>query len=315
MGELVKYSDSVTKLTTEIKVIQDNVCQGMIEIGKRLIEIKKELRHGQWLPYLENELGYKPTTAGRLIRIANEFGTINCSALNNLQSSKIIALLDVPVEHREEFIGKTDIDNKTLRQLQDEIKLFKKQFDDSLFKVKELENKKKQLQQELQLEKNKPPKIETKVEYKERVVDKTDYSAIERNRQLEKITQELESKNKSLENTLKTNQQLLSNYKTDSEEYRKLRSQMAKLQVEMDSQAQKTVSVLKLTELASEIEFFLYNKLAPTKYKDFMGVINEDDVVKENFIHTIELVGSWYREMNTYINQNNYENIITVEVN
>lgn len=180
-------------------------------------------------------------------------------------------------------------------------------------KSSELEQQKQHLQSELQREKSRPPIVETKVV--EKVVDNTDYKSLEKMKLLETSNNELNNKTISLEKSLSMTKQLLENYKTDSEEYRKLKLQMSKLQVEMDSVAQKQVSVLKITELASEIEFFLFNKLAPTKYKDFMNVLNDDDIVKENFIHTIEMVGSWYREMKTYINENNYENIITVEVN
>lgn len=329
MNELAAYSSNVTKLTTEIKVIQDNVCQGMIEIGKRLIEIKKELGHGQWLPYLENELGYKPTTASNLMRVATEFS--NFQLTENIPRQKVFELLSLPVENREDFIKSTNVEDSTVRELKAEIQKYKeengllterqqKALEDKRKKEEEsqrLEQERQRLQQELQREKSKQPRIETKVVEKvvEKVIDKTDYKAMDRLKLLENANKELVFKTNNLEKSLSMNKQLLENYKTDSEEYRKLKLQMSKLQVEMDSVAQKQVSVLKLTELASEIEFFLYSKLAPTKYKDFMNVLNDDDTVRDNFIHTIEIVGDWYREMKTYVNENNYENIITVEVN
>lgn len=172
-------------------------------------------------------------------------------------------------------------------------------------KINNLEKQKEKLESDLQKEKNKKPEI----------IDNTDYKAVERANKLEQLKNDLETKNKTLENSLKMTQQLLDNYKVDSEEYRKIKLQMAKLQVEKDDASSKTVAVLKLTELANEVEIFLYNKLAPTKYKDFMMVLNYDEIVKENFIHTIELVGDWYREMKTYVNENSYENIIIVEEN
>ena len=76
----------------------------------------KELGHGNWLPYIENELGYSDRTAGRLMKVANEFSSLNCSTLNNLESSKIIALLDLPVEYREDFAEKYDIDTLTYQK-------------------------------------------------------------------------------------------------------------------------------------------------------------------------------------------------------
>lgn len=112
-------------MTTEIKVIQDNVCRGMIEIGKRLIEIKKELGHGQWLSYLENELKYKPTTASNLMRVATEFS--NFQTFENLTASKVFALLDVPQEHMQEFIDNHNLEDSTVRELKKEIQKYKEE--------------------------------------------------------------------------------------------------------------------------------------------------------------------------------------------
>lgn len=206
-------------------------------------------------------------------------------------------------EDQERFfneIGRDKIAQMTQTQTQQYIEQLRK-----------AEMDKQRLQSELQREKCKPARIE----YKDRVIDNTDYNAVEKAKKLEHLKNDLETKNKNLENSLKMTQQLLDNYKVDSEEYRKIKLQMAKLQVEKDDASSKTVAVLKLTELANDVEIFLYNKLAPTKYKDFMMVLNYDEIVKENFIHTIELVGDWYREMKTCVSENSYENIIIVEEN
>lgn len=246
--EVITYSSNVTKLTTEIKVIQDNVCQGMIEIGKRLIEIKKELGHGQWLSYIEKELGYGRTTANNLIKVAEEFS--NYHTCGNLPKKKIFELLSLPQEHRDEFIEKSNLDDSTVRELKAEIQKYKEE--NGLLTAKQkkaLEDKRKveqeklRIQQELQREKSKQPEV----------VYRTDQKDIDRLRLLETVNKELSTRTSNLEKSLSMNKQLLENYKTDSEEYRKLKLQMSKLQVEMDSVAQKQVSVLKLTELASEL--------------------------------------------------------------
>lgn len=116
-------------MTTEIKIIRDNVCIGMIEIGKRLIEIKKELEHGQWLSYLGNELGWTYQTGNRFMKIAREFSCTNYSIPSNLQSSKVIELLSLPSDARNEFILSFDEDMEsiTVKQLRDEIRKYKKE--------------------------------------------------------------------------------------------------------------------------------------------------------------------------------------------
>lgn len=97
----------------------------MIEIGKRLIEIKKELGHGKWLPYLKNELNYSERTAQRLIRVATEFS--NTTSMSDLQSTKIIALLDIPQEYRDDFISNHSVEDSTVRELKKEIQKYKEE--------------------------------------------------------------------------------------------------------------------------------------------------------------------------------------------
>lgn len=101
----------------------------MIEIGKRLIEIKKELEHGQWLSYLGNELGWTYQTGNRFMKIAREFSCTNYSIPSNLQSSKVIELLSLPSDARNEFILSfdEDIESITVKQLRDEIRKYKKE--------------------------------------------------------------------------------------------------------------------------------------------------------------------------------------------
>ena len=125
MNEIATYSNNVTKLTTEIKVIQDNVCQGMIEIGKRLIEIKKELGHGQWLPYVKNELGYSSRTANNLMKVAKEFAEFEIESIKSLSSTKIIALLDLEYDQIDIFLRNTNAEELTTREFKEEVKKFK----------------------------------------------------------------------------------------------------------------------------------------------------------------------------------------------
>ena len=101
----------------------------MIEIGKRLIEIKKELEHGQWLSYLGNELGWTYQTGNRFMKIAREFSCTNYSIPSNLQSSKVIELLSLPSDARNEFILSfdEDIESITVKQLRDEIRKYKEE--------------------------------------------------------------------------------------------------------------------------------------------------------------------------------------------
>ena len=58
---------SIEIVTAEIHTIRDNVARvfmdGVVQIGRRLEEVKQLVPQGEWLAYLDKELGYKPSTA------------------------------------------------------------------------------------------------------------------------------------------------------------------------------------------------------------------------------------------------------------
>ncbi|GCD13179.1 DUF3102 domain-containing protein [Clostridium tagluense] len=119
---------NIDTLTTEILILKQQTAQNIIEIGKRLVAVKESLPHGQWGKWLAEKVDFSNVTASRFMRVANEFS--NISALKDLGSSKIFALLDVPEEQREEFVSaphevngeiKT-VDEMTTRELQKTIK-------------------------------------------------------------------------------------------------------------------------------------------------------------------------------------------------
>jgi len=44
-----------------------------VEIGNRLIEVRKTCAHGEWLPWLNAEFGWGETTARKFIAVAEGF--------------------------------------------------------------------------------------------------------------------------------------------------------------------------------------------------------------------------------------------------
>nr|WP_278246060.1 DUF3102 domain-containing protein [Clostridium pasteurianum] len=107
---------------------KQQTAQNIIEIGKRLIKVKESLPHGEWGTYLKEKVVFSRQSANRFMQVAREFS--NCSALSNLQPTKIFALLDVPSEEREDFISQSHeingqtktVDEMTSRELQKAIK-------------------------------------------------------------------------------------------------------------------------------------------------------------------------------------------------
>lgn len=102
-----------------------------IEIGRRLLEAKEMLNHGEWLNWLKESVHYSKSTAENLMNLYKEYGpkllsstddNPNSQALGNLTYTQAVLLLRLPEEEREEFILKNNVANMTYRQLNQAIK-------------------------------------------------------------------------------------------------------------------------------------------------------------------------------------------------
>ena len=126
---------TVELVTVEIKALHKQAQQMAlgyaIEIGRRLVEVKAMLPHGQWGDYLRDRLGYKSSTANNFMRIFEAYGAEQQSlfgpvaksqALGNLSYTKALALLVLPDEERESFLSENDVDGMSTRELQTALK-------------------------------------------------------------------------------------------------------------------------------------------------------------------------------------------------
>lgn len=102
-----------------------------IEIGRRLVEAKEMIEHGEWTNWLEKSVDYSQRTAQNLMRIFEEYGSdqivlfgdnTKSQAYADLSYSQAVALLGVPADEREQFIEENDLSEMTTRELQAAIK-------------------------------------------------------------------------------------------------------------------------------------------------------------------------------------------------
>lgn len=102
-----------------------------IEIGRRLVEAKEMIEHGEWTNWLEKSVDYSQRTAQNLMRIFEEYGSdqivlfgdnTKSQAYADLSYSQAVALLGVPAEEREQFLEENDLSEMTTRELQAAIK-------------------------------------------------------------------------------------------------------------------------------------------------------------------------------------------------
>ena len=117
MNEIIQ---SIDTLTTEILILKQQTAQNIIEIGKRLVEVKESLPHGEWGGWLKEKVDFTDRTAQRFMKVANEFS--NATTLSDLPKSKAFALLDLPQDERETFVKENPVNEMTTRELQQAIK-------------------------------------------------------------------------------------------------------------------------------------------------------------------------------------------------
>lgn len=128
MSDIVTTSGrSINTVTAEIVAISNQAAQmaymSMIEIGKRLVEAKALVDHGEWGSYLKNEVKFSQRTATNFMKIYERSQSgANSQALANLSYTQIVRLLALPDEELSEFTETHDVQNMSTRQLEQAIR-------------------------------------------------------------------------------------------------------------------------------------------------------------------------------------------------
>jgi chromosome segregation ATPase len=124
-GLIASEINSIKEQTQKIFLLNS------IEIGKRLVEAKQLLPHGEWGKWLEVSVNYSQRTANNLMKIYEEYGQDQLAlegAINNSQAiakinyTQAVALLSIPSDEREDFINEHDLESMSTRELQQAIK-------------------------------------------------------------------------------------------------------------------------------------------------------------------------------------------------
>lgn len=98
----------VQQRTTEIKALMKRAASDIIEIGRKLIEVKARLGHDNWTPWLETELGCSPDTAQRMMRVARVFGEKPQIAVFDPSALYLLAAPSTPESARVEAIARAE---------------------------------------------------------------------------------------------------------------------------------------------------------------------------------------------------------------
>lgn len=116
-------------IANEIVRLSNRMLEDAIEVGRRFVELKASVPHGEWGKWLEYT-GYRRSSADNMIRLfraygAEElslFGNVKSQTFGNLGYSKALALLAVPEEEREQFAEEVHAKELSVRELKAKIK-------------------------------------------------------------------------------------------------------------------------------------------------------------------------------------------------
>lgn len=84
----------------------DHIKQGLmyyVEGGRRLIEAKRRLPHGQWQAWLKEHFSFSQDTATNRMKLAERFAESKSDTFRNLGVATAVALLKLPTGKEEDF--------------------------------------------------------------------------------------------------------------------------------------------------------------------------------------------------------------------
>lgn len=140
---------SIEIITSEILFYKAQAGGAILEIGRRLIEAKKQLSHGEWLPWLEEKVDFSPRSAQRFMKLAEGYAE-KCDTVTLLGARKALALLALEDSEREEFLGEThmvDGEEKTAQDMSaEELEQAIRELEKAQREAKELRTRVEQLE-------------------------------------------------------------------------------------------------------------------------------------------------------------------------
>lgn len=104
-NEIATVTRTMEEITASVRLNMQNMVNSALNLGMDLMDAKEACGHGRWLPWLKS-VGISSSTANNYMRIAREVSAD--SAMARLPYSKVLALLSLPPEEREEVAEKAD---------------------------------------------------------------------------------------------------------------------------------------------------------------------------------------------------------------
>ncbi len=130
-GEIMAVGRSADGIALEIRVIfrqtQQVMCSAAVEIGKRLIEAKALVPHGEWGEYVQHCCGFSQRTAQSYMQLASN--PANAQAFADLPYSKALELLALPEGTVEDFRAEHSVEDLSVRELKRQVREYKERLE------------------------------------------------------------------------------------------------------------------------------------------------------------------------------------------
>lgn len=116
----VSEARDIETITSEILGLKKTAGEAILAIGQRLIEAKSLLAHGEWLPWLTEQVEFSERSAQTFMRLAREWS--NPQTLADLGAAKVLVLLSLPEPEREAFLAEVPAEDMSVRELKKAIR-------------------------------------------------------------------------------------------------------------------------------------------------------------------------------------------------
>ena len=269
MQELTEFN--IEKTTAEILILKDQTAQNIIEIGRRLIEVKERLEHGEYLKWLKEKVDFTERTAQRFVKVATTFS--NSQSLANLGSTKLFLLAGLDEENRQEIMNENKVEDMTTRELErvvKEKKEIKKQLEEEQELSNELQEEIKEKEKQIKTLQNEIENIQVpkkEVIEKEVIKEVVPENLILEKQKLEEELEMLRKRTEKAENTL------------------------SRMKLDKEIQQDKVYTNVKLDNLLINIKTFLDNASKYTYLKEELQRIpTQNRKILESKINEVE---SW----------------------
>lgn len=272
-------------IISEIKTIEAQVYKtaidGAAEIGARLMEAKEQVGHGNWIAWCEENLNYTPRQAQNFIKIHETYGDENSPYANTktssyLSISKALALLQVPEEEVEAFTESHDVEDMTVKKLEEEIREWRAKTESLQETIEEVSGEYEILNQqtkekEAELEKLKAEKASP--EEIQRLQSRVEKKKEELRKMKEELEKEKEERERAIQAALEEEKAKLEKEAEEAQAEKLKVAEMAKR--ELEEQLAETEKRLKL---ANNEDVTIVKVHLDTIQKSFMSV----DVALDN---------------------------------